>query len=208
MKFVQKFLNESFAKSAAQFMQYICYLIMVFMVFCMVLICMGRQTFFLHTQTGTYEQAIYAEENHAPSSRSLTIHSGDDIHVWTNEEDEIDVLTQVGISLMYALQLIPLIFAYWTLSRVFSNVHKGEIFAESNVHYLLWYGVLQFSVGLFVPFLKLILCALTNLISSSRISISTGQDMLSAIVPSVAFILAAYIIHYGIHLQDEVDHTL
>lgn len=32
--------------------------------------------------------------------------------------------------------------------------------------------------------------------------------MLNSIVPSIAFIVAAYIIHYGISLQDEVDHTL
>ncbi len=208
MKLIQKLLKESFAKSAAQFMQYMCYVVMLFMALCLILSCMGRQTFFLHSQTGTYERAIYSEESHAPHSRSLTVHSGDDIHVWTNEEDEIDLLTQVGISLMYALQVVPLIFAYWALSRVFSNVHKGEIFAGSNAHYLLCYGVLQFSVGLFVPFIKLLICGLTNLISSSRITLSTGQDMFNSVVPSVAFIVAAYIIHYGIHLQDEVDHTL
>ena len=27
-------------------------------------------------------------------------------------------------------------------------------------------------------------------------------------LPGIAFIVAAYIIHYGVHLQDEVDHTL
>ena len=32
--------------------------------------------------------------------------------------------------------------------------------------------------------------------------------MLSALIPGIAFLVAAYIIHYGVHLQDEVDHTL
>ena len=32
--------------------------------------------------------------------------------------------------------------------------------------------------------------------------------MFNMLIPSIAFIVAAYIIHYGVHLQDEVDHTL
>ena len=124
------------------------------------------------------------------------------------EEDKIDIRTQVGLSLMYAFQVVPLIAAYWLLSRVFSNVHEGEIFTERNAHCLLYYGVLQFSVGLLVPFVKLLICNLVNLVSSSRMSLSTGQDMLNSVIPSIAFMVAAYIIHYGIHLQDEVDHTL
>lgn len=168
----------------------------------------GRQTFFLHTDTGTYERAIYAEENHAPHSRSMTVHMGDDIHVWTNDNDQIELTTHLGLSFMYAVHVVPLILAFWFLSRVFSNISKGEIFIEQNAAYLLYYGLLQLFVAILVPFLKLFICHCTNLISGSQISISTGQDMLNGIVPSIAFIVAAYIIHYGISLQDEVDHTL
>lgn len=208
MRAIQKLLNESFAKSAAQLMRYVCYVVMLFMTLCLILSCMGRQTFFLHGQTGSFERAIYSEENHVSHSRGLTVHSGDDIHVWTNEDDEIDLITQVGISFMYALQVVPMIAAYWLLSRLFYNVHEGKIFTESNVRYLLYYGVLQFSVGLIVPFIKLFICYIMNLISGSTISIATGQNMLDSVIPSIAFMVAAYIIHYGIHLQDEVDHTL
>ena len=44
--------------------------------------------------------------------------------------------------------------------------------------------------------------------SASQIMISTGSDMLNRLFPGIAFLVAAYIIHYGIRLQDEVDHTL
>ncbi|MCI8527310.1 MAG: DUF2975 domain-containing protein, partial [Oscillospiraceae bacterium] len=97
---------------------------------------------------------------------------------------------------------------YWFLSRVFSNINKGEIFTEQNSSYLLYYGILQFSVAVFVPFIKLLICWLTNLVSNGQMSISTGQTMFNMLIPSIAFIVAAYIIHYGVHLQDEVDHTL
>lgn len=62
--------------------------------------------------------------------------------------------------------------------------------------------------ALFVPFVKILICYLTNLVSNSQISISTGSDMLNHLIPSIAILAAAYIIHYGIHLQDEMDHTL
>ena len=169
---------------------------------------MGRQSFFLHTKTGTYERAIYAEEKHAAHSRSMTVFTGDDVHVWTNDNDQIDLTIQIGLSLMYAVHIVPMIFAYWFLSRVFSNINKGRIFTEKNSSYLLYYGMLQFSVAVFVPFIKLLICWLTNLISNGRMSISTGQAMFNMLIPSIAFIVAAYIIHYGVHLQDEVDHTL
>ena len=208
MKFIQELANERFARPAAQLMKFACYFVICFYVLCTVLSFMGRQSFFLHTKTGTYERAIYAEENHAAHSRSMTVFTGDDIHVWTNDNDQIDLTIQIGLSLMYAVHIVPMIFAYWFLSRVFSNINKGQIFTEKNSSYLLYYGMLQFSVAVFVPFIKLLICWLTNLISNGRMSISTGQAMFNMLIPSIAFIVAAYIIHYGVHLQDEVDHTL
>ena len=208
MKFIQKLANERFARPAAQLMKFACYFVICFYVLCAVLSFMGRQSFFLHTKTGTYERAIYAEENHAAHSRSMTVFTGDDIHVWTNDNDQIDLTIQIGLSLMYAVHIVPMIFAYWFLSHVFSNINKGRIFTEKNSSYLLYYGMLQFSVAVFVPFIKLLICWLTNLISNGRMSISTGQAMFNMLIPSIAFIVAAYIIHYGVHLQDEVDHTL
>lgn len=168
----------------------------------------GTADFFLHTHTGSYERAIYAEENHNPSTRGFTVSINDDIHVWTNDDDKIDFKTQVGISIMYATNAVPLIVAFWFLSQVFSNVSRGYIFTEKNALYLLYYGLLQFFASLIVPFIKLFICYLVNLVSDSRLSISTGHTIVNTLIPSIAFIVAAYIIHYGIHLQDEVDHTL
>lgn len=208
MKFVQKLTNERFAKSAARFMKLICYLVMCFYALSTILSFMGRQTFFLHTKTGNFERAIYAEENHNAHSRSMTVFMGDDIHVWTNSSDQIDLTIQLGLSLMYAVNTIPMVLAFWFLSRVFSNIYRGEIFIEKNASCLLYYGLLQLFVAVVVPFIKLFLCWLTNLVSDGRMSISTGQRMFNMLIPSIAFIVAAYIIHYGVHLQDEVDHTL
>ncbi|MBD5487239.1 MAG: DUF2975 domain-containing protein [Lachnospiraceae bacterium] len=207
MKYIQKLASEQFAKSAARLMKYVCYFVIFFFILCTVLSFMGRQTFFLHTKMGILERAIYAEGKY-DVTRDMTVTMGDDIHVWTNANDQIDSIVQIGLSFMYALQTVPMIFAYYFLSRVFSNIHKGQIFTQQNSLYLLYYGVLQFSVAVFVPFIKLLICKLINLVSESRISIATGQAVFQMLLPSIAFIVAAYIIHYGVHLQDEVDHTL
>ena len=208
MKLIQRLANERCAKPAAQLMAFACYFVICFYIVCTSLSFMGRQSFFLHTKTGTFERAIYAEENHNSHPRSMTVHTGDDIHVWTNDTDQIDPTIQIGLSLIYAVHTIPMIFAYLFLSRVFSNIYKGEIFTEQNASYLLYFGVLQFSAAFFVPFIKLLICWLISQVSNGRMSISTGQAMFNMLVPSIAFIVAAYIIHYGVHLQDEVDHTL
>lgn len=189
-------------------MKFACYFLIGFFALCTILSFMGRQSFFLHTSTENFKNAIYAEEDHDPPSRGMTVHMGDDIHVWTGDSDRIDPAVQTGLSLMYAVHTFPIMLAFWFLSRVFSNIHKGRIFTEENASYLLYYGLLQFAVAVFVPLLKMLICWLTNLASYNRISISTGQEMFNALIPSIAFIVAAYIIRYGVHLQDEVDHTL
>ena len=208
MKFIQKFTNEQLAKRAARFMECFCYFAICFFIFATVLSFMGRQTFSLHTSTGNFNRAIYAEEDHDPPSRGMTVHMGDSVYVWANDENQIDLAIHIGLSIMYAITTVPLMVAFWFLARVFSNIRKGQIFVEQNASCLLCYGLLQVFAAACVPFIKLLIAQLTNLVSTDRVSIGTGSDMFSRLIPGIAFIVAAYIIHYGVHLQDEVDHTL
>ena len=208
MRSFQKLADARYARPAAQFMRYVCYFVIFFHVLCLVLSLMGRQTFALHTSQGTYDQAIYAEEDHDPTSRVFTVSVNDDIFVWANEEDQIELTTHLAISLMFALGAVPLIFAYWFLSRVFSNISRGQIFTEQNARCLLDYGLIQILVNVLAPVLKQLVCVLANAVSGSQISLHTGSLLLENIIPSIAFLVAAYIIRYGIYLQDEVDHTL
>lgn len=208
MKVVYNLLNERNAKVAAQIMRVVCYIVIAFFVLCLILSLMGRQSFRLQTNTAFYAKAIYAEDNHNPPSRSFTVSTYDDILVQTGVDDQITFMTHIVLSVMYVIHIVPLIIAFWFLSCVFSNVGKGQIFTEQNGRYLLYYGIIQLFVSLFVPLIKRFVCGLSNLISSNTITISTDSNWLNALIPSIAFIVAAYVIHYGIHLQDEVDHTL
>jgi hypothetical protein len=209
MKAIHKFMSESFAKSAARFMNAVCYMMIALSLAGLVLSFMGRQTFILYTPTATYDRAIYAEENHDWVSRGPTVSLKDDIRVTTDSKDgKVDLAMQIGLSAMYAITILPRVFAYWFLSRVFKNISEGQIFIEKNAAYLLYYGLIEIAVAALVPFLKIAIGHIANQFSGNDMSAVTGQNILNDLLPNIAFIIAAYIIHYGVHLQDEADHTL
>lgn len=201
-------LNERFVRKAASFLQAACWLAICFFALVTVLACLGRQQFTLVTSTDVYEGAIYAERDQGWLSRSFTVTASDSIRVTADSDDGVDLATHIGLTLMFAAQALTGMAGYWLLSRVFANIAQGRIFVEQNARGLLGYGLLQIYAVFLLPFVKLLICNLANLVSDSQIaawSVQIGPDKL---FPSIAFLVAAYIIHYGITLQDEVDHTL
>ena len=201
-------LNERFVRKAASFLQAACWLAICFFALVTVLACLGRQQFTLVTSTDVYEGAIYAERDQGWLSRSFTVTASDSIRVTADSDDGVDLATHIGLTLMFAAQALTGMSGYWLFSRVFANIAQGRIFVEQNARGLLGYGLLQIYAVFLLPFVKLLICNLANLVSDSQIaawSVQIGPDKL---FPSIAFLVAAYIIHYGITLQDEVDHTL
>lgn len=210
MKLCRKFLTESFVRSASRFMHFVCCFVMLVMVSCMVMSFMGHLSFYLSAGGGETVQTTYSIISSDPSESPFGLNvsiSGDSIHVYSSD-DVPDLLTHLGLSLIYAVWMIPLLLSIWFLSRVFANVSAGKIFVEQNALCLLYYGLLQFFEALPVPLLKLLICEIINRFSEDSVGISTGASSLSFLTSGTAFLIAAYIIHHGIHLQDEVDHTL
>ena len=208
MKMLKPLLNERFVRKAASFLQAACWLAICFFALVTVLACLGRQQFTLVTSTDVYEGAIYAERDQGWLSHSFTVTASDSIRVTADSDDGVDLATHIGLTLMFAAQALTGMAGYWLLSRVFANIAQGRIFVEQNARGLLGYGLLQVYAVFLLPFVKLLICNLANLVSDSQIaawSVQIGPDKL---FPSIAFLVAAYIIHYGIALQDEVDHTL
>ena len=208
MKMLKPLLNERFVRKAASFLQAACWLAICFFALVTVLACLGRQLFTLVTSTDVYEGAIYAERDQGWLSHSFTVTASDSIRVTADSDDGVDLATHIGLTLMFAAQALTGMAGYWLLSRVFANIAQGRIFVEQNARGLLGYGLLQIYAVFLLPFVKLLICNLANLVSDSQIaawSVQIGPDKL---FPSIAFLVAAYIIHYGITLQDEVDHTL
>ena len=208
MNLVLKFSRERLIKAGCLLVQIACYFALAFYVFGLVLSVMGRQTFTVHTSTGTYDRVVYAQESYDGNAEGMTITTQDGIYVRLNQDGKIDLTSQIGISLLYAVEMVPAAVAVWFLSRVCANVYKGEIFIGRNARYLSFYGAIQIFIALAVPFLKLIVCFAVNRMADSQMAISTGQNSMQTLVAGVGFLLAAYIIGYGVGLQDEVDHTL
>lgn len=209
MKSMNFLLNHKLATKTAKLMNVLCHIAIILFVIMLALSFLGRLQYVLSVGGTTYEHAIYAEENHDFTTRSLTVSSSDTLRVRAaTDGGTIELLTYIVIVLMHAITIIPLIFAYWFLAKVFANVAKGEIFVEKNAHYLLYFGIIKGAVAVVLPFVKMLIVQIANALVADRISLATGSDMINQLVPSVAFLIAAYIINYGIHLQDEADHTL
>lgn len=209
MKIMHSLLNQAIAQKIARFMKIVCYIIIFLFCTMLILSFTGRLQYNLRVGGETYSHAIYAEENHNFTSRSFTVSSQDDLRIHASAMDgKINLFSYIAIVLIYAIDIIPLMFAYWLLSRVFGNVVNGEIFVEKNAHYLLYYGIIQAAVAVVAPFVKLLIVLIANTFVADRISLATGTNMINQLIPSMAFLVAAYIINYGVHLQDEADHTL
>ena len=203
---MKKLLSEKAAKNAACLMMVVCYFVMLFVIFGLVLSVIGRQTFILHTNGEIWNSAIIAEEYRDWTTRGLTTGTPGEIRI--HATDEIDIIARISLSAVYAVAVIPGIISFWFLSRVFSNVYKGRIFTEQNALYILYFGLIRIAAAVFAPFLKLGIIGLANHFSDNMISIGIMHDFFVGLVPNIAFIIAAYIIRYGVNLQDEVDHTL
>ena len=210
VKIFLKLISSRFARAASSFLEAICYAIILLLLAGMVVSIIGRQTFVLHTGVETFPSAIYSEENHEWKSRGLTTRMDADIHVFAGENGGIvDFGTQAGLSAMYAATAIPVIISFWLLRKMFRNITNGEIFTEQNARYLLYYGLIQIAVAVLVPLVHLLIRDIANHYTGSQIHISSsGRNLLSDLIPNIAYFVAAYIIHYGVHLQDEADHTL
>lgn len=191
-------------------MHFVCWFIMLIMVSSLVMSIMGRLSFTLSAGRSETTQTTYSvigsDPSESPSGLSVSI-PGDSIYVHS-ADSTLDPLIHVGLSLIYAVWMVPLLLSIWFLSRVFANVSAGNIFVEKNAVYLFYYGLLQFFEALPVPLLRLLICRIISRLSTDSISLGTGSSMLSFLISGITFLIAAFIIYHGIHLQDEVDHTL
>lgn len=201
-------LNERFVRKAASFLQAACWLAICFFALVTVLACLGRQQFTLVTSTDVYEGAIYAERDQGWLSHGFTVTASDSIRVTANSDDGVDLATHIGLTLMFAAQALTGMAGCWLLSRVFANIAQGRIFVEQNARGLLGYGLLQVYASFVLPFVKILFSQLSNLVSGSKITAFSTYTGVDELFPGIVFLVAAYIIHYGITLQDEVDHTL
>ena len=132
----------------------------------------------------------------------------DEVRIWANDENEIDPVTKIALVLVAAAGAVPSALACFFLGKVFYNVAKGDAFTEKNSSELIKAGVLKLAAVVLAPFAKVLICFLSNLISTSRIQISAAMLRLGDVIMAAAIITAGYVIRRGAELQEEADHTL
>lgn len=208
MKYIPKIFHESYIRYICQFMRYVCYVAMLAVLLSLILVCMGQVTIVLHRNSGDYESTIISEVDYRQYFGDIEIGSGDEVHIWTNERDEVDIFARVGVALMYTFLMVPEFFAYWLLSKIFSNIEKGKLLIEENASLLWTYGGIQCSVAFLVPYIKVLIAVLSSIVSSNRISVFANPNLLG-VLSSVVLMVAAYIIYSGVHSHHEPgDHML
>ncbi|MFI3237581.1 MAG: DUF2975 domain-containing protein [Lachnospiraceae bacterium] len=200
-------LNHKIVSRLSLFMKFMCYIAMLLLTGILILAFRGRLEYTVHTADGNYTNSFYTQETSDSSTGVTTITSDDQLHIYSTDK-QIEFVTFLSITAMYTLGILPLIFAYFLLSKIFANLEAGAIFIKKNADYLLYYALIKIAVTLLLPFIKMLFFALINKIGTDTIYISTGSDFLNDIMPSIAFLIAVYIIQYGVSLQDEVDATL
>ena len=114
MKKIQNLINEQSARGLSSFMEYICYILIAFLIFGVVLSTIGRMTFILHTHGGTYDYAIYSETDREWTFRGPTASINDSIRVIANYdgEQEIDLITHIGLPLCMPSMLFRLLLVF------------------------------------------------------------------------------------------------
>ena len=209
---MKRIFSERTAKGTARVLSFWCALVIVFYGMALVMSAMGRMTFTLHGPDGQMKHAIWADMPYEAGtdfgSGSMRFTLTDEIHAWADDGGLLSTAQKIGLVLIMAAHIVPLMAAYAALAGVFGRVGNGEIFTDWNARGLMVYGVIRLVTAAIVPFVKLGICGVVTAMGAGELTISTGQNMLGELFPSIGFIVAAYIIHYGVHLQDEVDHTL
>jgi ABC-type enterochelin transport system permease subunit len=196
-------------------MYFICCAGVLFFIAGMVLSVMGRQQFIAHTGAGTFQHAMLVDaRNNWEPSLGLQTSARVEVRIITAfrhpidaEATEIEFITRAALSGIYFVDVIPIAFSFWFLARLFKNISKGKIFIEKNAYFLLYFALLQIFAASVVPFIQFAICAIANQFSNSQITMLSNNWLFDGI-PFMPVIIAAYIILYGVKLQDEVDATL
>ena len=223
MKNTMNFFRDNKIMKISKLMAVVCYLVVAFFICGLILSGMGRQRFMLFRE-GTTETNAYAEiigeamvvtkgnEGAEPATYAKNglnqpnVSLSDQIYVIA--QDEVSVITSIGLTVTYFTGVLPWALSYFFLARVFGNISRGQIFVEENSEALARCGIIGLLGAVICPFLKLLVIHIFNALSPDMISIATGNRMPGEILQSLVIIVAAYILHHGIQLKDEVEHTI
>ena len=210
MRRFQRLLNHNTAVGAAKLMKFVCYLMIVGLIIGLCLSIAGRQRFIMIAQTGTYENAMLAFAGRGWEGDGMFAELPNmTVRLFLGPTVEnVDLVSRISLSALFVLHVLPVIYSFILMARLFDNVSKGRIFIQKNAYFLLYIGLIRIAVNSLVPIAQLLLGAITEIFTPVRFFLTHNGGIITGSIQYVAILVAAYIIHYGVSLQDEVDHTL
>lgn len=200
-------LEKRYAHGFAKALQVLCYLLLVFMLVSAVLMLLGRMQVDLVTPQGRYENAILLEKDHATTTRLMTMRLSEaKLHL--EIETGVGFITWLGVALIGLLRILPLAWCFLLFARFFRNIQEDRVFVPENANLLLRSGIIWLYGVLIWPLLAAFLIpAVVNALSANTLSVSATLNVSGLFVGTI-LLVSAYIMRYGISLQDEVDHTI
>ena len=202
-----KIWNPQNARRLAQVLEAACYLAACFFLLICVLFLCGRTEVQLTNRDGSFPDALVADGGPGGGTRWMFTSIPDQT---TNLAafDGIDAPAWIGIAAMGVLRVAPLGVCAVILALLFRNVAAGRVFVPQNASLLLRGGLLLAATYLLVPLINAYaIPPLVNHFSSCRLAVGTTVS-LSGLFDAFVMVVGAYVMRYGIYLQEEADHTL
>lgn len=205
MRFLE---SERNAQSIAILLQGICYFVTAVALAGAVLVVLGRVEMDITTPSGHYDRALLVEQDREATARFLfTRISEQDVYL-TLKTETAGFFTRLCVALMGLVQAVPAGFCFFFLAGLFRNIAEGRVFVARNAAIFFRSGLILVIASLAGPVLEgLVLPWLINRFTEDRILLSLSVNY-TALFFGFVLLVAAYVFHYGIYLQDEVDHTV
>lgn len=199
-------LTDRNARRLTTSLRVICMLTFIFLCAFALLIVLGRVEVNLVLPTGTFERAPLLGRD-SEASRFLYAAIGGH-HIRVNAIHPVDWATRLGIALIGLLHVTPPTYCFFTLTRFFANMGARRVFTSANANLLLRCGCMLTPTALVFPLLSAYaIPPLVNLLSANQISVGVTFDF-SRLFFGIVLLVAAYVFHYGLYLQEEADATL
>lgn len=202
--------NDKFARKLCLILQIILVLLLIFFTVSIIMTLLGRIAVHLHITSSeqTFDNPVLLNYKSVHNS-GFYLTPNTELH-FTLQAPKLSLLSQIIVRLYVVFTFIPNIFAFLFLYPLLTNVSEKKVFSTQNANYLSKAGFSLLIGPIIASVCKLFVFPfLIRQFTSEVLTISSQIQLLySDMILGVILLIIAYIFHYGIYLQGEVDSTL
>ena len=202
--------NEKNAHKIAVILQKVCVLYIFLAVFSIVLVLLGRMEIpFMQTPDGNYNNAILFESDHNERIRAFSVRlSSMGMRLYMVESGgKVGFITWLVISMIGIVNVLPMGVCIYMMAKFFKNISESKVFVTGNANILLKGGAVLAVSFVAEPLLIALLPEIVNSFTANELFLTAEMNFMYLFGGAVLIVMA-YVFHYGIYLQEEVDYTL